>query len=826
MKKKLLCLLLLVAAIMNAQNVNFTDSNFKNIFLTGNYATFKDISNQEVNDVDFNDDGQISESEALQIKEINISSATIYSTVGIGAFTNVEKLTFHVIDGLTGIDVTALTNLNEFNFSNCSYLTSMNVTGLTSLHILNIVGVGITSLDATSLTGLTKLVFNNNSNATTVNVSGLTTLIELDVSYCSSLSSLVLSGNTGVLRIFALSSALTTLNTEGLVSLQRLYASQNSIAGTVDLSDSANLINVDLGINRITLIEMPDYNPGLLTFDVHYNLIEEVEVGYCPLLTEAYLDRNNLQSIDMSLCPLLSIFYCNSNPLGYVNLKNGNSSMQELIMGASATPVIYPDYIQWVNNSNPVYVCIDGGGYEESYLQNSPVATLYKSTYCTFTPGGNYNTITGNVTFDIDNDGCEASDVQLSYAPIQITTGTSTHYSYTFDGTYNFYSQQGGTFTVEPHFENDWFTASPASVTFSGSPNEVVTQDFCVTTDVLHNDVEVVIVPLIPARPGFDAVYEIVYRNKGNQTLSGDITFTYNEDLLDFVTSLPTETSATTGNLTWSYSDLLPFEARVVQFTLNAVSSVAIGHVFNLNANITPLTGDETQLDNAFNLKQTVVGSLDPNEIICLDGTTVSPDKIGEYLHYNINFENTGNAAATFIAIKDVINTSQFDVNSLQILYASHPIEARITANKVEFYFGDINLAANGGKGNVSFKIKTLNSLTVNSSVMQIADIFFDYNDAVTTNEATTTFAVLSTDNLSKETLVKLYPNPAKNTVNITAHSSIQTVQVYDVQGRLLQAANAAGLTTAIDVSGRAAGIYFVKVITDKGTAVEKLVKE
>ena len=50
----------------------------------------------------------------------------------------------------------------------------------------------------------------------------------------------------------------------------------------------------------------------------------------------------------------------------------------------------------------------------------------------------------------------------------------------------------------------------------------------------------------------------------------------------------------------------------------------------------------------------------------------------------------------------------------------------------------------------------------------------------------------------------------------------IKSVQLYDVQGRLLQAASG----TIIDVSNRAAGIYFVKVMTAKGMKVEKLVRE
>jgi hypothetical protein len=224
-------------------------------------------------------------------------------------------------------------------------------------------------------------------------------------------------------------------------------------------------------------------------------------------------------------------------------------------------------------------------------------------------------------------------------------------------------------------------------------------------------------------------------------------------------------------------------------------------------------------------LEQVVVSSYDPNDITCLEGESVDPSKIGEYLHYNINFENTGTAPATFIVVKDMIDEAKFDINTLQVLHASHAVETRVTGNKVEFYFGDINLAALG-KGNVVFKIKTLNTLQVNDDVAQQADIFFDYNWPIETNEAVTVFEVLSLGEYETDNSVKVYPNPAKDRVTITAASQVESIEVYDMQGRLLQSAIVNGTEVEMDVSSRNTGVYFVKVETDRGMKVEKVVKE
>jgi hypothetical protein len=54
-------------------------------------------------------------------------------------------------------------------------------------------------------------------------------------------------------------------------------------------------------------------------------------------------------------------------------------------------------------------------------------------------------------------------------------------------------------FTVTPEFENDYFTVIPASgdVNFPVVDNSVETENFCITANGVHNDVEVVMVPVM-----------------------------------------------------------------------------------------------------------------------------------------------------------------------------------------------------------------------------------------------------------------------------------------------------------------------------------------
>ena len=172
-----------------------------------------------------------------------------------------------------------------------------------------------------------------------------------------------------------------------------------------------------------------------------------------------------------------------------------------------------------------------------------------------------------------------------------------------------------------------------------------------------------------------------------------------------------------------------------------------------------------------------------------------------------------------------------FDMNSLQLLYASHPVETKITGNKVEFIFKNINLPPSivdpiGGHGNVLFKIKTLPTLVVGDQIANIANIYFDYNAPIETNEARSTFAALSNSNFMKDESINVAPNPAKNIITISSKTNIKSVLLFDVQGRILQTVLENSKTTTLDISNKSNGIYFLKVTTEIGSSVEKIVKE
>lgn len=717
--------------------------------------------------IDTNQDGEIQFSEAQAIIYLNVSgnqstNGGIQDLQGIEAFYNL--ITFSCkYNQLSSIDLSVLPNIRNFYCTNNS-LTSIDFTNTSDLRII-------------------------------------------DCGY----------------------NQLTNLNLEDSVNLTSLSARNNQLT-SLDLSANDYIEYVYILYNNLTSFELSNKN-FIRTLELGFNQLTSVQLFNLPILYRVKVQNNNLTSIDLSSVafqvepnnvPSANVFdvYLNNNVnLKVVNLKNGFTN--EDVSFASANL-----------NDLQQYLCVDES---DVFSYFSPTPNPIFGTYCSFTPGGNYNTITGTIVFDADQNGCNVDDMSNPNIRIDINDGINQGATFTNNsGIYNFYTE-AGSFELDLNAENpSWFNISPsnANIFFADDNNNSATQNFCITANGIHPDLEIVVAPVVPSRPGFDAVYKIVYRNKGNQTLSQayGINFFYNNNLMDLVSSSIVPTSVVSGGLSWDYANLQPFESReiLVTFNINAptdTNPVNIDDVLTFTASILPQAGDENTTDNLYVYDETVVGSYDPNDITCLEGDVVSPAEIGDYLHYMIRFENTGTAEAENIVVRTEVNPADFDINSLQLLNTSHAVNAKITGNVVEFIFQNI-LLESGGHGNVLLKVKSKNNLQQGDSVKKLANIYFDYNYPVATNEAETTFQALSNPDFEQDQSISLYPNPTRGKVNISGDFTLQSVQLYDVQGRLLQTQLIDGDKATLDIALQSNGVYFIKVTSDKGIKVGKIVKE
>ena len=661
--------------------------------------------------------------------------------------------------------------------------------------------------------------------------------------------------NLKVLKCF--NNDISNLDISNLINLEELICYNNDI-GNLDLNNCINLKKIDCSNNlfsSLNLLNLQQLVELRVNSNVNLNQLLIDNLINLEILSCAY--NSNLTNLSLDGLVRLKILFCNNNRLSQIDFSDlilieeigcqNNYYMQEIDVSNNfylKKLYLFNVYLNYLNIKNGsileqlqlptidnLKVCMDEFEIGNYYFGINTLET----SYCSFTPGGTFYEISGNTKLDSNNNGCDVLDIDYSNLRFNITDGTVTG-SLIANQTGNYYIPvSAGNHTITPNLENpSYFNVLPTNFTVDfptqASP---FTQDFCVTANGVHHDVEVVLIPTVPARPGFDANYKLVYRNKGNQVENGSISLTFDDDKLDYVSSNPVYNSTAVNNFTWNYTNLQPFETREIALVLNVnspmeIPAVNIGDQINFLAEITPFANDEVQYDNIFALKQIVVGSYDPNDKTCIQGETITPTEVGNYAHYVIRFENTGTFPAENIVVKDMIDLAKFDIATLVPLKSSHDFYTRINGNKVEFIFENINLDFNDATndGYVVFKIKTKPTLIVGDTFTNNANIYFDYNFPITTNTYSTTITALSSQDFDFGTYFTLYPNPAKDILNIQSKQdvAINSVEIYNQLGQIVMAST--NTLNTIDVSNLASGTYFVKINTEKGSANAKFVKE
>lgn len=84
--------------------------------------------------------------------------------------------------------------------------------------------------------------------------------------------------------------------------------------------------------------------------------------------------------------------------------------------------------------------------------------------------------------------------------------------------------------------------------------------------------------------------------------------------------------------------------------------------------------------------------------------------------------------------------------------------------------------------------------------------------------------SVLGTDNFNN-TVIKFYPNPVKNVLNLSHSENITNVEVYNLLGQKVFENKLNTNTTQIDMSNLSSGSYLVKVTSDNQTKTIKVIK-
>jgi hypothetical protein len=164
--KKYILLLTLLSFFANAQNITFSDVNFKNALVNTNCVDNDNNGTGEA-DVDTNNDNEIQISEALVVTKLLVFNQNINNLNGIENFSNLQKL------NCSG------NNLTTLNFQNNNIITSLlcNSNQITTLILDNLpnltelnCGYNLMQTVDLSTTGFVQGSFSNNPNLQLVNL--------------------------------------------------------------------------------------------------------------------------------------------------------------------------------------------------------------------------------------------------------------------------------------------------------------------------------------------------------------------------------------------------------------------------------------------------------------------------------------------------------------------------------------------------------------------------------------------------------------------------------------------------------------------------------
>ena len=73
---------------------------------------------------------------------------------------------------------------------------------------------------------------------------------------------------------------------------------------------------------------------------------------------------------------------------------------------------------------------------------------------------------------------------------------------------------------------------------------------------------------------------------------------------------------------------------------------------------------------------------------------------------------------------------------------------------------------------------------------------------------------------------IKVYPNPTQNSLNIQSTSTIFSTEIIDINGRTIQSLSQNSNDIILDIENFQSGIYLLKVTTENGSSIQKIIKK
>jgi len=479
-----------------------------------------------------------------------------------------------------------------------------------------------------------------------------------------------------------------------------------------------------------------------------------------------------------------------------------------------------------IDKSNNIWVTELGGGcfvFNENQIQNIEGQSLPLLTGCIYR---DYN----------QNEEKDPSDLPLALHKVLLLPDSTTTFS-NFEGTYHFAKSEGDYEVQYAPFSNWEIDNSLDSYSVSIDQNDVSGLDFRVKPLTEINKLEVFLNEGFP-RCNRKSPYWLTYWNHGTVSENGELRF-HPDPLSEVILAFPSPTYFDGDTMVWAFDDLLPFQQEQIYLQIQMPDETWADSTIIFQAFIDQWQGNDVNRLDEDIAAQILLCSFDPNDKV---GKSSGETRNGESLfqdplEYTIRFQNTGNDTAFTIVIRDTLD-SQLDLNTFEILGASHAYEFRMKNNgAIEFRFEDILLPDSTineplSHGFVSYRIKVKNDLIPLLIISNTAYIYFDFNGAIVTNNTENILIQRFTSVVEAlKTYIKIeaFPNPTQTDIKIRITPPILgffRYKIYNSKGQLvLNGIMAGNDLLTISFKEMQSGIYWICVENEEKAGILKFVK-
>ncbi len=362
-----------------------------------------------------------------------------------------------------------------------------------------------------------------------------------------------------------------------------------------------------------------------------------------------------------------------------------------------------------------------------------------------------FSMIEGTLYFDA-NGNCvqDASESGIINQYINLTPGGAMFTNN--NGHYAFMVADTGAYLLQ----SSLYTNPNVSSTCLPANYEIQSHISLLGKDSLYNDFPVVIQPDMmvylhenPYKIGYPLATHITCYNFSFNLSNASLVYTY-DSLIEPLNINPIPFNHDTINniITWNLLNFNPNTTKYFSIYRKVKNNAVLGDVISSHADLLPIANDVTPSNNQANVTKVVVNAFDPNfKEVSPQGQTVFGliPPTTQTLEYTIHFQNTGNAAATTVTIKDTIDINVLNITSIEIQMTSHACNITVENDSIlVFTFNNINLPDSttdeiASHGFIKYTIKLLPNLPFETKIQNTAAIYFDFNAPIITNTTTNT---------------------------------------------------------------------------------------